>query len=67
MENNDKYLVNINFDESSKAWRQNKNILKNGAYSYKKGKQNCGHIDENKKKCRKKKLLNDGYCEKHFN
>mgnify|MGYP003676054977 FL=1 len=66
MEKPDKYVVNINFDEASSAWRKNKNILKNGMYSYKKGKKVCSHINENGKKCRKRKLLNDEYCENHF-
>ena len=35
-------IVNIDFDEASREWRKNKNILKNGMYSYKKGKHNCG-------------------------
>ena len=67
MEKSDKYVVNINFDEASMAWRKNKNILKNGMYSYKKGKKVCDDIDENGKRCRKKKLLNGEYCENHFN
>ena len=68
MEKSDKYIININFDfdEASIAWRKNKNILKNGMYSYKKGKKVCSHINENGKKCRKRKLLNDEYCENHF-
>ena len=66
MEKPDKYVVNINFDEASFAWRKNKNILKNGMYSQKKEKKVCCHINENGKKCRKKKLLNDEYCENHF-
>jgi len=27
--------VNIDFDEASRAWRENKNVLKNGCFSYK--------------------------------
>jgi hypothetical protein len=30
--------VNIDFDEASKAWRENKIKLKNGCYKYKKAK-----------------------------
>ena len=30
--------VTIDFEECSKAWRENKNILKNGMFSYKKEK-----------------------------
>jgi hypothetical protein len=58
--------VNIDFDEASREWRKNKNILKNGMYSYKKGKQNCCHIEKDKK-CRKKQIINSLYCQNHFN
>ncbi len=56
----------IDFDECSRAWRENKNVLKNGMFSYKKDKKNCCHYDDDGKKCRKKRLINDDYCEKHF-
>ena len=59
--------VTIDFDECSKAWRKNKNILKNGMFSYKKEKRNCCHIDDdNGKKCKKKRIINTDYCEKHY-
>lgn len=58
--------VNIDFDECSRAWRENKRVLKNGMFSYKKDKKNCCHYDDDGKRCRKKKLINDDYCEKHF-
>ena len=58
--------ITIDFDECSRAWRENKNVLKNGMYSYKKDKKNCCHYDDDGKRCRKKKLINDDYCEKHF-
>ena len=59
--------VTIDFDECSKAWRENKNILKNGMFSYKKEKRNCCHIDDdNGKKCKKKRIINTDYCEKHY-
>ena len=35
----EKYPVNIDFDESSRAWRENKRVLKNGMFSYKKDKK----------------------------
>jgi hypothetical protein len=62
----EKYHVNIDFDESSRVWRENKRVLKNGMFSYKKDKKNCCHYDDDGKRCRKKKLINDDYCEKHF-
>jgi len=61
------YRVEINFDEASKEWRKNKNILKNGMYSYKKSKKICQHTNEENKRCRKKCICGDNYCEMHFN
>lgn len=59
--------VNINFDEASSSWRQNKNILKNGMFSYKKSKKVCVHSEENGKRCRKRCVNGDTFCEFHFN
>jgi len=59
--------VNIDFDEAIIEWRKNKNVLKNGMFSYKKNKQNCCHIYNNpKEKCRKKQIINSLYCEYHY-
>jgi hypothetical protein len=58
--------VTIDFDECSKAWRENKNILKNGMFTYKKEKKNCCHTDCDGKSCRKKRIINSSYCEKHY-
>jgi hypothetical protein len=30
-----KYEININFDDATKAWRENKIVLKNGCFEYK--------------------------------
>ena len=60
------YDVDIDFDAASIAWRENKKELKNGMFSYKKSKQNCFHICENGKKCRKKSIINSEYCDLHF-
>ena len=57
--------MEINFDEASEAWRKNKNILKNGMFSYKKEKRNCICVINNKK-CRKKRIIDSDYCEIHF-
>ena len=62
----EKCPVKIDFDECSKAWRENKNILKNGMFSYKKDKKSCFLLFCVGKRCRKKKLINSDYCEKHF-
>ena len=61
------YEVDIDFDTASIAWRENKKELKNGMFSYKKSKQNCTHIYENGKKCRKKSIINTEHCTLHFN
>ena len=62
----EKCPATIDFDEASRAWRENKNILKNGMFSYKKEKRNCCHIDCEGLKCRKKRKINSDYCENHF-
>jgi hypothetical protein len=59
--------VQINFDESSMEWRKNKNILKNGMFSYKKSQKVCLHIEKNGKRCRKRCVKGDNLCELHFN
>jgi hypothetical protein len=43
--------VDIDFDEASKAWRENKIKLKNGCYKYKKAKNifRRGHNNKNNK------------------
>jgi len=58
--------INIDFDEASSEWRKNKNVLKNGMFSYKKNKKNCCHKDEYGIKCRKKQIIDSSYCEIHF-
>ena len=58
--------VTIDFDEASKAWRENKNILKNGMFSYKKEKRNCCHMNCDGQKCKKKRKIDSDYCEKHY-
>jgi hypothetical protein len=57
----------FDFDEASRAWRENKKILKNGMFSYMKTKQNCCHIHDDGKKCRKKRIIDSDYCELHYN
>jgi len=62
----EKCSLTIDFDECSRAWRENKNVLKNGMFSYKKEKQNCCHVECDGTKCRKKRIINSNYCEKHY-
>ena len=66
MNKGNRYVVDIDFDEASSAWRENKKELQSGMFSYKKSKQNCTHIYENGKKCRKKCTINNEHCECHF-
>jgi hypothetical protein len=58
--------INIDFDEASREWIKNKNVLKNGMFSYKKTKKNCCHYDKDGTKCRKKQIINSESCEYHF-
>ena len=58
--------INIDFDEANREWRKNKNILKNGMFSYKKTKKNCCHKDVYGITCRKKQIIDSSYCETHF-
>ena len=63
------YEVDIDFDESSREWRKNKHVLKNGAgFLYKKCKKNCVYVYETGIKCRKKQKIgaDEHYCEIHF-
>jgi hypothetical protein len=62
----DLYEVDIDFDEASRAWRENKKIIKNGMFSYMKTKKNCCHIQDNGKKCKKKRIIDSEYCELHY-
>ena len=53
------YEVNIDFDEASESWKNNKKSIGNGSYKY------ICSVDKNGKKCGKscyKKLL---YCWQH--
>jgi hypothetical protein len=47
------------FDESSKAWMENK-IRMGAAYSYK-----CAYIHSNKKQCQHAATFTD-YCKRHY-
>lgn len=62
----EEYPVIIDFEEASKAWRENKNILKDGMFSYKKEKRNCCYVKQDEQKCKKKRKIDSIFCEKHF-
>ncbi len=52
--------ANINFDEASKLWRENKQYLGNGSYKY-----ICMAITKKNTQCLKKPLKNCKYCHIH--
>jgi len=55
------YEVNIDFDESSEAWRANKKLIGNGTYKY-----ICAKRCKNNKFCAMKCLPEEDYCKSHL-
>ena len=60
-ENSALYEVNINFDEASKIWRENKRHIGNGTYKY-----ICIKKDKNNKYCSTKCVPGEVYCRTHL-
>jgi len=60
-ENKVLYKVEINFDEASEAWKENKISIGNGSYRYL-----CKKRGKNNNICIKKCLMNQDYCCVHF-
>ena len=58
--NNQPYTVDIDFDEASAAWNQNKKKLANGMYSY-----ICIGLTKQGKSCNRKRLDNCEFCRIH--
>jgi hypothetical protein len=56
-ENSALYEVNINFDEASKYWKENKRYICNGTYKYV-----CAKLDKNNNCCKNKCLPCEEYC-----
>ena len=56
------YISNINFDEASEAWKQNKKSIGNGMYKY-----ICQSVTTNKKVCCKTVYKDSEYCWIHRN
>lgn len=54
--------VNINFDEASKAWMQNKRKITNGCYVYR-----CIATTKKGEPCKCKPSQNSQYCHIHTN
>ena len=46
------YSVSIDFDEASRAWRENKIKLSNGCYKYKPQVHVCSHMTVKGNQCR---------------
>jgi hypothetical protein len=55
------YEVNIDFDEASKAWKENKCSIGNGSYKY-----ICCLLNKNGKKCGIKCMNGEIYCKMHY-
>jgi hypothetical protein len=56
--------VNINFNESSYLWRQNKKYIGNGYFKY---TTKCIQLTKSGKKCTRLCKQNSDYCFQHNN
>jgi len=56
------YSVEIDFNEASKAWKQNKVSIGNGSYKYL-----CQKRSIKNNVCLKKRLPGEDYCRLHLN
>ncbi len=54
------YIVDIDFDSASKAWKANKKSVGNGVYVY-----ICENVSMKGKKCNKACINNLSFCETH--
>lgn len=57
-----RYLVNIDFDEASDAWKANKKYMGNGTYRYK-----CSAVTLSGNPCKRESLMHCDYCKIHMN
>jgi hypothetical protein len=55
-------ITSIDFDESSRAWRQNKKYIGNGYFIY---IMKCKQLTKQGKKCSRICCLNSDYCFQH--
>jgi len=55
------YDVNINFDEASESWMENKKSIGNGSYKY-----ICCCLTKSGKKCGIVCIQNQMYCKLHY-
>lgn len=56
------FVMNIDFEEASNAWRQNKIKQPNGCYKYK-----CMGQIKNGSCCKRPSVKNSDYCKIHYN
>ena len=56
-ENIQLFIVDIDFDEASRHWRENKKSIGNGSYKY-----ICECVTKNGKICNKRPALGSHYC-----
>lgn len=56
------FICDINFDEASEAWKQNKKSIGNGMYKY-----ICQVVNTNKKVCCKTVFKDSEFCWIHRN
>ncbi len=63
------YEANIDFDEASEAWRQNKKHVGQGHFKYitppKQNTNRCIHITQSGVQCKRASLVNVEYCYQH--
>jgi hypothetical protein len=55
------YIVEIDFDGASEAWKANKVSTGNGTYTYR-----CSAVLRNGEKCSQKSCGNNDYCKRHL-
>jgi hypothetical protein len=60
-ENSSLYIVNIDFDQASEAWKSNKRSTGNGSYKYV-----CSKKNKNNSCCLTKCLPGEIYCKTHL-
>jgi hypothetical protein len=55
------YSNQIDFDEASRAWRENKKCLKNGRFAY-----ICGKVTKTGNRCERRPKENESFCFQHI-
>ena len=60
-QNIEKYAVDIDFDEASAAWRENKKSMPNGMFKY-----ICGCSTKSGSKCMRPPKTGHKFCATHF-